>query len=193
MTTWHWIRHGPTHSRSFVGWRDLPADLSDTAQLGRLRAHLPDKALVISSDLARARMTADALTSGGHLRLPDDPNLRELHFGFWDGLNFEEVAARDPELSRRYWEAPGDIAAPGGESWNDASERVAVSVKRIAALYPGAHVIAVAHFGVILTQLQRALGLSAYDTLSHPIDNLSVTRIDWHPEGANAPHINRVL
>ena len=36
MTTWHWVRHGPTHQKSFVGWRDVPADLSDHAQIERL-------------------------------------------------------------------------------------------------------------------------------------------------------------
>ncbi|PHR02026.1 MAG: histidine phosphatase family protein, partial [Sulfitobacter sp.] len=38
MTIWHWVRHGPTHEKAFVGWRDVPADLSDTAQIARLNA-----------------------------------------------------------------------------------------------------------------------------------------------------------
>ncbi len=46
MTTWWWIRHGPTHEKCFVGWRDVPADLSNTAQISRLNAHLPDDALL---------------------------------------------------------------------------------------------------------------------------------------------------
>ena len=61
MTTWHWIRHGPTHQKNFTGWRDVPADLSDTAAVARLSAHLPGTALVISSDLTRSVTTASAL------------------------------------------------------------------------------------------------------------------------------------
>lgn len=183
-TTWHWVRHGPTHEKNFVGWRDVPADLSDTAQIARLDAHLPRDALVISSDLIRSVATANAL-SGGRTRLDHHPDLREFHFGDWDGKHFMEVAETHPELSRAYWETPGDITAPGGESWNDAAARVAHVVDTMNAAHPGRHIIAVAHFGVILTQVQRARQASAYDVLAHKIDPLSVTTIlasgpDWH-------------
>lgn len=184
MTTWHWIRHGPTHQKNFVGWRDVPADLSDTAHLMRLNAHLPDDAIVIASDLIRASTTADTL-SEGRSRLPDNADLREFHFGEWDGKHFSEVAQTHPELSRAYWETPGDIAAPGGESWNQAAARVTRVVDELNARHAGQHIIAVAHFGVILTQVQRALGVEASQVLAHKIDTLSVTdmRFDgqkWH-------------
>lgn len=190
MTTWHWVRHGPTHAKSFVGWRDLPADLSDQAGIARLRAHLPERALVISSDLTRASATADVLCGPGHHRLPHDPHLREMHFGHWDGLHFEAVAARDPEHSRRFWEEPGEIAAPGGESWNVTSARVEAAVQRLNQSHPTANIIAVAHIGVILTQLQRALRISAYEALAHHIDNLSVSEIIRRPDGSEVAHIN---
>lgn len=184
MTTWHWIRHGPTHQKSFVGWRDVPADLSDTAHIARLNAHLPDQAIVIASDLIRASATADVL-SDGRTRLPDSIDLREFHFGDWDGRHFTEVAETHPELSRAYWETPGDIAPPGGESWNESATRVARVVDAMNAEYAGQHIVAVAHFGVILTQVQRALGINAAEVLVHKIDTLSVTDMrfdgtDWH-------------
>lgn len=192
MTTWHWVRHGPTHAKSFVGWRDVPADLSATDQIGRLRAALPQKAVVISSDLTRARATADAIEAPEHHRIPHDPHLREIHFGFWDGMHFEAVEQRDPELSRAFWDTPGDLAAPGGESWNMAAARVNAAVDRISHRHQGADIIAVAHFGVILTQIQRALGVSAQEVMRHKIDNLSVTRIRWHGAQGTVEDINRV-
>ena len=124
MTTWHWVRHGPTHEKTFVGWRDVPADLSDTAHIDRLRAHLPRAALLISSDLIRCVATAAVVQSDGHTRLPHNPDMREIDFGIWDGMHFKDVAARDPELSRAYWDTPGDIQAPNGESWNQTAARV---------------------------------------------------------------------
>ena len=190
MTTWHWVRHGPTHEKTFVGWRDVPADLSDVAQIARLNLHLPDPALILSSDLIRSSATADALSSPGRSRLPHDKDLRELHFGVWDGMKFDAVAARDPELSRAYWETPGDIAAPEGESWNQCMARVSAVVDRLNAAHPDAHIIAVAHFGVILTQVQRASRRSATEAMSHKIDNLSVTELShqdgqWDVRGIN--------
>lgn len=192
MTTWHWVRHGPTHEKSFVGWRDVPADLSDRAQIDRLRTHLPRDAVLIASDLARARQTADAIMQGSHNRLPDNPHLREIHFGLWDGMHFKDIAARDPLLNRQFWETPGDISAPGGESWNAAAARVQAAVRHISHHHPGRDIIAVAHFGVILMQLQHALGLPAAQAMDQKISNFSVTRIEWKDRGATVPLINHV-
>lgn len=179
MTIWHWVRHGPTHEKAFVGWRDVPADLSDTAAIARLSAQLPDEALMISSDLKRCVATADALSARGRKRLAHDPQLREFNFGDWDGMVFNEVAARDPALSRAYWEDPGDVRAPNGESWNDAATRVNAVVDAMNAAHPEAHIIAVAHFGVILTQVQRARGQTPYEALGQKIEPLSLTRLTF--------------
>lgn len=188
-TTWHWVRHGPTHQKTFVGWRDVPADLSDHAQIQRLHAHLPDDALVISSDLIRCIDTADALAHR-RTRLPHNPHLRELHFGSWDGVHFSEISEKHPELSRRYWENPGDTAPPGGESWDEAAHRVHTTVQHITRQNAGRDIIAVAHFGVILTQVQMALGVKGAAVLKHKIDNLSVTSITWDNAGAQVHQIN---
>ncbi|QUJ76599.1 histidine phosphatase family protein [Sulfitobacter albidus] len=190
MTVWHWVRHGPTHEKTFVGWRDVPADLSDTAFLARVRAALPGRALLISSDLIRARDTADALAGPSHTRLPDTADLREIDFGVWDGMRFDAVAARDPRLSRDFWEKPGDVQAPEGESWNQTRARVDAVVDRLNAAHPDSHIIAVAHFGVVLTQVQRALGVTAYEAMAHKIDNISITTVahdagDWRVERIN--------
>jgi alpha-ribazole phosphatase len=174
MTRFHFVRHGPTHARTMVGWSDLPADLSDSAALSRLSSFLPD-AVVISSDLIRAVATADAI-AGNRTRLPHDPDLREIHFGAWELQRFDEV--EDQALIRRYWEDPGEVTPPGGESWNRVSARVSDAIDRLRATCQG-DVIVVAHFGVILTQVQRALGIGAYEAMSHKIDNLSVTELTW--------------
>lgn len=176
MTTFWWVRHGPTHQKSFVGWRDVPADLSDTAAIDRLERYLPQDAIVISSDLSRALKTADAI-QGSRQRLDHNAGLREFNFGDWDGLHFTEVAERHPDLSRAYWERPGDVAPPNGESWNDAASRINATVDRLVEAFPGRNIVAVAHFGAILTQVQRGLGVTAYQSLSHKIDPLSVTRV----------------
>lgn len=183
------VRHGPTHEKAFVGWRDVPADLSDTAQIARVAAHLPRKAHVISSDLQRAVTTADAIAPHG-TRLPHDPALREFNFGVWDGLHFSQVAESHPDLSRRFWEQPGDVAAPEGESWNDVAARVSAAIDSHAAACPHPDLIVVAHIGVIMTQIQRATDGIAYNALSHKIDNLSVTDMTHDGTGWTIGTIN---
>jgi broad specificity phosphatase PhoE len=176
MTRFWLVRHGPTHAKTMVGWSDLPADLSDTAALSRLNAHLP-KAPVISSDLSRAVATADAL--GPRPRLPHDPSLREIHFGQWELRAFAEVEAEDPTLIRAYWDNPGDVRPPGGESWNDLTARTWAALDRLQGQAPD--VIIVAHFGPILAALQRATGHTALQVFAHKIDNLSVTCLTLDP------------
>lgn len=189
MTRWWWVRHGPTHAKEFVGWRDLPADLSDTARIARLSTHLPAPAILVSSDLSRAIATADALAEGRH-RLPHAPAIREFNFGLWDGLGFDAVAARDPELSRRFWENPGDVAPPEGESWNEVAARVAGFIEEISARHAGQDIIAVAHIGVIMTAIATASGARAEEVLAERIDNLSVTRLDLGKDGWSVGGIN---
>ncbi|EBA12297.1 Phosphoglycerate mutase [Roseobacter sp. CCS2] len=180
------VRHGPTHAKSMVGWSDIPADLSDKDAIGRLRAFLPD-APVVSSDLIRASATADILTPA--IRLPHDKNLREINFGNWELRTFSEVEAEDPVRIRAYWETPGHIAPPNGESWNAVRRRVDDAID--GYLGEGhTDLIVVAHFGVILTQVQRALGIGAYEAFSHRIDNLSVTVLDTGDTNWTAEHIN---
>jgi alpha-ribazole phosphatase len=160
-----------------IGWTDLPADLSDSAALARLSAHLPPGAPVISSDLARAIATADALAP--RPRLPHDPALREIHFGTWETRAFAEIETESPDHIRAFWETPGDIRPPGGESWNDLTARSWAALDRLQGRAPD--IIVVSHFGPILAALQRAEGLTPEDVFAHRIDNLSVTCLTLSP------------
>ena len=173
------VRHGPTGGQAMYGWTDIPADLSDHAALARLAAALPAGLPMVSSDLLRARATADAI-AGARPRLPDDPSLREVHFGDWEGRGFAEVWARAPRLAQELWDAPGDASPPGGESWNALAARVGAGIDRLLAANPGG-VIVVAHFGAILSQIQRATGESAKQVFGRKLRHLSVTRIATQP------------
>lgn len=191
MTELHLVRHGPTHAKTMVGWSDLPADLSDTAQVTRLANHLPSDGIVISSDLQRCVATADAIQRDRH-RLPHDPALREIHFGDWELKSFAEIEANDPDRIRAYWETPGDVRPPNGESWNEVTTRVDGAIDRLITGHQGAKLIVVVHFGVILTQIQRAERLTADEAFAHRIDNLSVTSIKITKDGWITDPINHI-
>ncbi len=189
MTRIWMVRHGPTHRDGLIGWTDAPADLSDTAAIARLDAYLPADAMVISSPLIRCVATADAIQNA-RTRLPHDPDLREFHFGTWEDRTFAQVSETDPDLSREYWSNPGDVAPPKGESWNDGRARVSRGIDRLIANHPDKDIIVVAHFGAILTQVQRASNMAAKSALAFKIDNLSVTQIEhmgssWRVLGVN--------
>lgn len=189
MSRLFWVRHGPTHAKTLVGWTDLPADLSDADRIARLSAHLPPDAVVISSDLGRAVATADAI-AGPRLRLAHDPDLREIHFGTWEMQHWETI--EDQVHLRRFWDDPGDVRPPGGESWHDVSRRVTRAATRLVAAHPGRDIIIVAHMGAILTQVQQALRIDAFEAFAHRIDPLSVTELHHADDGWLARTINHL-
>ena len=180
MTVIYWVRHAPTHDKTFVGHRDVPADLSDASQIARLDAALPQNALVVSSDLSRCVDTATAI-QGNRTRLPHRTGLREFDFGDWDGLHHSVVTEKWPDLSRAYWQNPGDTAPPNGESWHTAASRVSEDIASVITDNPRRDIIAVAHFGAIVTQVQRAASITHYAALAQRIDNYSITEIQVRP------------
>lgn len=175
------VRHGPTGAKGMCGWTDLPADLSDGAALNRLSLALPDVA-VASSDLCRAVATADAI-GDGRKRLPHEPGLRELHFGAWEMLTHAECEAADPVLARALWDEPGVHAPPGGEGWDAFSARVGGTVDRLLGRHRG-DLILVCHFGVILSLVQRARGITALEAFGQAVAPLSLTVLRWEPDRA---------
>lgn len=175
------VRHGPTHARAMVGWTDVAADLSDVHALSRLHGLLPG-APVVSSDLRRAVATGDALAP--RPRLPSLPALRELHFGAWEGLTWDEAARADPVLARDFLDRPGDVRPPGGESWNAMAGRVNDTLDGLARAHE--ELIVVAHFGPIVAAVARAAGLSTVQALALRIAPLSVSEIVLDPQGGPA-------
>ena len=190
MSTNFWfVRHGPTRATGAIGWTDLDADLSDAARLSALSTALPKDAVILSSDLTRASKTADAIADGRQ-RLSHDARFREIHFGAWEGRDFEEIGAKEPELLQAYWDTPGDVSPPGGESWNDLTTRVSNGLMDMTGS-THKNIICVAHFGVILAAISFARAISAGAIMGFKIDPLSVTHLEHLPK-SDAWRIHRV-
>ncbi len=172
----HWIRHGPTHCKGLYGWTDVDVDLSDLGTIEWLQQTLPDDAMVVSSDLRRARRTADAII-GKRGRLPDAKELREFNFGDWEGKTHDEIHEHNKALSEDFWNRPGSTRAPNGESWQCLQTRINRYVNVLTTNHPRGCFILVAHYGVILTQIQRALAVTSREVLGLGIQNYSCTKI----------------
>lgn len=177
---WWWVRHAPaamtTEERAgFCGWSDPAADLSDEHFLAALRSAIPEEAALVSSDLKRAAQTADALARRNMRRLPAEANLREQHFGDWEGLSYTAPETKD------FWRAPALAAPPNGESFAEVCDRVGRVIDRLNAS-DEAEIIAVAHAGAIRAALAYALNMPPSQALSFEITPLSLTRIDWIAE-----------
>jgi alpha-ribazole phosphatase/probable phosphoglycerate mutase len=88
-----------------------------------------------------------------------DDRLREIDFGLLEGLTYDEVAYRYPDVWRGWMEAPVDVAFPQGERFDAFSTRVDLAVADLTTCHRGDAIVIVAHGGVNRLILARALGL----------------------------------
>ncbi|MEO7001714.1 MAG: histidine phosphatase family protein [Ktedonobacterales bacterium] len=118
------VRHGATANNSearFTGQLDAPLSALGEQQvqaLGRRLAATP-LAAVVCSDLLRARATAGAIATLHQpepLPVAEDPDLREIAMGVWEGQRFSDVAARDTDLVEAWRSDPEQVAPSGTPS-----------------------------------------------------------------------------
>ena len=144
-------RHGRTEWNAtgrFQGQADVPLDDRGRAQARKAAVVLAElqPARIISSDLARARETAETLAALTGLPVRTDPRLREIHVGTWEGLTADQVVAVDPELAHRYFQGEDIRRSATGETVAETSARVAESLLEAAADAPdGSTVVVVMH------------------------------------------------
>jgi len=157
-------RHGRTawnaESR-FQGSTDVPLDDVGLAQAERAARDLATLApyRIVSSDLQRARATAETLAGLVGLEVATDPDLQETYAGTWQGLVREEIVAADPDTWRR-WIAGEDLRPGGGETRTEVAARVSGAVLRHAdGLPPGATLVVASHGGAVRTCIGTLLGL----------------------------------
>lgn len=134
---------------------------------------------IYSSDLRRARQTADSIAGGAVLT----PGLREVALGHWEGLSREEIIARDPELWALWVREPDWDIVPGGEGSEPFRMRVEAALSEILGRHPGEQVLVVTHGGVIQAGIAWALGIPIRGLFKFVIGNASVSVIEQSPGG----------
>ena len=157
-------RHGRTQWNSinrFQGQEDVPLDEVGLDQVRRaaqtLIALKPSR--IISSDLERARVTAEALAELAGLPVHTDADLRETFAGSWQGLTRSEIIERFPDEFAA-WGGDSDIRPGGGETRIEVAERVTRAIARaLEQVEPGGTLVVASHGGSIRAGLGRLLGL----------------------------------
>jgi alpha-ribazole phosphatase len=159
------LRHGEVagaETRRFIGHLDVPlsprGERQCAAQAGRLRT--VELAAIYSSDLVRARRSAEIIGAPHGLTPTIVPALREMAMGRWEGLTADEIRRREPEAFADWMARVGEFPFPEGESVPDLVARVVPAFEGIAAAFPGRAVAVVAHGGTNRALLCHAFGLS---------------------------------
>lgn len=179
------IRHGETAwnaERRLQGHLDIPLNPEGERQAALLAGALASSAidLIVSSDLSRARQTAQAVAKLHGLSLHSDPALRERAYGGFEGLLYSEIEARFP-ADFAAWQAR-DVDAPlpegkhQGESFRDFFARATGAILAWGAQHHGKTIVLVAHGGVLECAYRLALGLPLESPRDFTIFNASINR-----------------
>ncbi|MDR0882664.1 MAG: histidine phosphatase family protein [Candidatus Adiutrix sp.] len=191
------IRHGQTENSDnppFNGWRDAPLTATGRRQLeavARALSSLPFEA-VYSSDLSRAVYGGERLAQLTGRPLVSGPQWREMSFGRWEGLTYQQIAAEDHDLIRRIFAHDGgDYAFPGGESTRSFAGRIEKALAGLQQSHPeGGRVALVAHGGVCKALWGLLLKLPpdvAWRTIYQ--DFAAVNVADLYPSGHCVAHL----
>ena len=168
FTTIILVRHGQSEGNlvpTFQGHIDTPL-----TSLGRLQAEAAARRLagepidvLYSSDLSRARQTAEIISQATGLKPLPAPQWREIDMGKWQGLTWEEIEARFPEECEA-WRAQIDIPRGGGESYQDLRQRGLSALQKIVSEHPGQTVCVATHEGLMRMLLSHFLNIKPHDS-----------------------------
>lgn len=176
------VRHGETAwnvEARLQGQLDIPLNERGADQARRAARSLADDRpdVVVSSDLSRARATAEAIASHNQVPLFLDPGLRERCFGSFEGMTHNEVDRRWPEQSQRWRSRDPDFAPGDGESLRVFFARCVEATLRIAEAHAGKTIVLVAHGGVLDCLYRAASRVDLDAPRIWQLDNAAINRM----------------
>jgi broad specificity phosphatase PhoE len=146
------IRHGSTdwhQEKRYCGTTDLSLNNQGKKEARKLYQRLKKENIsrVYSSDARRARQFAEIVFK--RFSVKTMPELRELDFGAFEGLTYEEITEKFPRIYARWLKNPIKSTIPHGESFSSLKRRVSGIFKKILFLNRNKTLALVTHAGPI--------------------------------------------
>jgi len=174
------VRHGETdwnRSGRIMGTRSVPLNQNGIAQAARLALELTalPAPTLYSSPVARARQTADILSSTLHVPVIEEPGLSEIGVGDWEGRYWNDFEG-DPARMNFYL-LPQEARPPGGETLGEVQQRAVAAVKRVLDGPGETSAVLVTHADVIRTIVAHYLETDLQTMRHMQIGHASVTAL----------------
>jgi 2,3-bisphosphoglycerate-dependent phosphoglycerate mutase len=184
------IRHGETAwnaIKRIQGHIDIPLSEHGVLQAEQLGARLAREGridAVYSSDLQRARQTAQPFASALGLETRLSEGLRERSYGAFQGHDSDEINEKFPAEYIEWQTRDPGFTPPEGESQRVFYHRVVHAMEPIVAAHPGGRIAVVAHGGVLDCIYRFANKLPLQDARNWPLLNCSINVVDYAADGA---------
>jgi broad specificity phosphatase PhoE len=145
---------------------------------------------VLSSPMTRSRETAQIVAAALGVSVIVEEDLREMDFGLWEELTFDEVQDRYPEDLRRWKQSAW--ASPTGSSDTLAAvvDRMGTVAERFASRYAGASVVAVTHVTPMKALVAHALGAPPAALFRMELSSACFSRISYSGGEASVRLLN---
>jgi probable phosphoglycerate mutase len=193
MSEFWFIRHGETDwnlARRLQGWQDIPLNDTGLAQATRLAQRLRGDAVdtsfaaLYSSDLRRARATAQAVGAAIGLPVHIELGIRERNFGVLEGLQYDTLDETAPEAAAAWRSRDPDRLLKGGETLGGFNARVLYTIDELARRHANHRVLVVTHGGVLDLIWRRANGIALSEPRHTKMLNAAINRVriddqDW--------------
>jgi alpha-ribazole phosphatase len=194
-TTTVWlIRHAATESMDgrCYGWHDVPLSQTGVDQAENLAQQLARSQLdaMYASPLRRALETARILAKPHDASVETIQGLAEIHFGDFEGLSYDEIQKRFPEIYQQWMHQPTAVRFPNGEDFQRFQRRALATLHSIVARHAGKSIAVVTHAGVVRILLADALGIPDSHIFRLAQDYAAVNRIDYDDYGATVKFVN---
>jgi broad specificity phosphatase PhoE len=190
------VRHGATDwnlQGRCQGSTDRELSEAGIRQAEQISALLSEEQFdaVYSSNLRRARQTAELISRPHALPVRIDDDLRELDHGELEGLTFNEIKSRYGEFLNRWRTEPADIRVPGGECLTDVSERAWNGLHGILRRHREAQrILCVSHNFPILGIVCRISNTPLNSYRSFHLDPCGITRLTHCEQGWSIKQVN---
>ncbi|AKJ07633.1 alpha-ribazole phosphatase/probable phosphoglycerate mutase [Archangium gephyra] len=179
------VRHGqPVEEMRGRCYGRLDVGLSSAGRLQAERAarFLSEAPLlrIYTSPRQRARESAAPLAELKGMSVDTEAAFREIDFGLFEGLSYEEAEQRYPQVYAEWMAHPTRVRFPEGESYPEMRERVLAAGRELRTRHAGETFVLVSHGGVNRTLLSEALGMPDANLFRMEQGYASVNIIDFY-------------
>ena len=183
------IRHGETDWNAagrYQGQSDIPLNRTGIQQARKIAGRLSKEKIdaIYSSDLSRARETAEQIAQAHKLKVTSDARWRELSFGDWEGLTYPEMEAKAPDELALWRSDPTQYAPPHGETFTQLAKHVLSAFNELNDLDAEQTVVIVSHGGPLQILLCHVLGVNFQRHWQFSISKSALSILSLYKDGA---------